>query len=99
MIKALLAHEAKVREEILAYEVKLVEAAKKMEEQWGSKSGAELKDLCASKGLKLGTSKEDRVQILLEEAKKNGEMEQILAGMARDARREVLLAMDRPALE
>merc|ERR1711865_1204557 len=63
------------------------------------KSGSELKDLCVDKGLKGGTSKDDRVQVLLEDAKKSGEMDKVVASMAQDARRAVLLAMDTLSLE
>jgi len=98
MVDALLAHEEKKRQEIHAYEKKLVEALGKREEELLAKSGAELKELCASKGLKSSSSKEDLVKRLVEMAKLDGSADQLVASMVCTARREALRALTTAAL-
>jgi len=99
MVEAFLAHEAKMIEESRAYAAKVEEVLAKKKEELETKSASELKELCAGKGLKLGVAKADRVETLLEEAKKDGEVDKVLVILARDARREELLSKDKAALK
>eukprot|EP00973_Karenia_brevis_P031692 4373130-Karenia_brevis.AAC.1 len=55
--------------------------------------------MCTSKGLATGVAKADRVEKLIHEARRSGEVDQIVASQVRAERREELLAMDAPALE
>jgi len=99
MVEVLLAHEAKTRVDLRTYSLKVGEVLAKMREELESKTGAELKELCTSKSLKAGLTKEDRIDRLLEEAAKDGEVDKVLAVMSRDARKELLLSMETSALE
>jgi|ERR1712232_873441 len=98
MVDAFFAHEAKIRKEIDAYEAKCSEVEAKERAALEEKSAGELKQLCADKDLKLGASKEERVERLLEAAKENGEFDEGVALMACEARRGELLVWDRPSL-
>lgn len=99
MVEALLAYEDKARQEVLAYEKKVAEALVKREEELLTKSGTELKELCASKGLKSGSSKEDLVKRLVEIAKLDGSVDELVAVMLRGSRMEALRALTAPALQ
>merc|ERR1712032_1090528 len=93
MVEAVLVHEAKGREKLKAQEL-LIQKGKELQ----AKSNADLKDLCQEKNLKLGGTKEDRIERLLAIAKQDGEIDKALAGQARDARREELFSMDKTSL-
>merc|ERR1719221_493509 len=98
MVDAFLAHEAKVAEECRAYEVKIEEALVKKKEELETKTATELKEACASKGLKVGVGKADRVEILLQDARHKGEVDQVPEKMNFAARREELLSAEKAAL-
>merc|ERR1712224_323688 len=98
MIKELLAHEAKVKEEIRTYDAKFAEILAEKKEELNGNTAGELKELCASKGLKLGVTKEERLERLLEDANKDGEIDQLVARAMRKVRRETLLAIDKKEL-
>merc|ERR1712187_450138 len=70
MVERFLAHEAKVLEEARAFEAKAEEVVAKKKEEFETKTASELKELCASKGLKLGNGKTDRTETLLEDFRK-----------------------------
>jgi len=93
-VEAVLAHEVKAREELKAYRAKVEEVLVKKCEELESKTAAELKDMCISKSLKVGAGKDDRVERLLEEARRDGEVDKVLANLARISRREELLTME-----
>merc|ERR1719359_2542620 len=93
MIESILAHEAKIQDEAAVYATKFQEALAKFQTDLESKTGVELKELCASKGLKVGVNAEERVERLLEAAKESGEVDKMTASLNRDARRQELLAM------
>mmetsp|Transcript_51883 Transcript_51883/g.121359 ORF Transcript_51883/g.121359 Transcript_51883/m.121359 type:complete len:497 (-) Transcript_51883:78-1568(-) len=99
MIEALLAREAKLEEAAKAFEARLEEVLQEKRAELDVKSAQELKDLCAQKGLKLGVGKEDRLERLLEAAKTNGELDQMLEVKNRDARRQELSVMAVDGLE
>merc|ERR1711907_806976 len=98
MITALLAHEAKVKEEIRTYDAKFAEILAEKKEELNGKTNSELKELCASKGLKLGITKEERLERLLEDANKDGEIDQLVARAMRKVRKEALSAIDKKEL-
>lgn len=99
MIDALLAHEAKREEELRAYEAKVMEQLLKKKQELEARTGVELRELCAAKGLSAGASNEDRVERLLRDAKENGEIGKAISTAARAARRRVLEEMDKAALQ
>merc|ERR1712048_373598 len=90
--------EARAREEARQHAAKVREVVSKMKKDVGSKTGDELKQLLTGYGLKLGGSKTDKVDRIVARQKEDGEVEKILAGMARDARKQELLSMDSTAL-
>lgn len=98
MIKALLAHEAKCRENLKAFEAKIGEAVDQKKQELEKQSNAALKDLCASKGLAVGGGKDDRIERLLEEAQKDGGLDKIVSMNIRSKRKDELMAMDKPAV-
>lgn len=93
MVEAILAHEEKVRIELRDYAAKVVEIRKKIGKDLEQKTGAELKEMCESKGLKSSGSKEDRIERLVQDPKGNDEVDKIYSSMLRAARREALTAM------
>jgi hypothetical protein len=98
MVDAILAFEAKAREEANAHEAKIKEVASTIKKDFAAKSSPDLKELCVSKGLKKGGSKEDLLDRLVEKAKADGEVQKILAAEAREARRQALLGMGKDEL-
>merc|ERR1740130_1322576 len=98
MITAVLDLEARLREEAKARAAKSRKVLADIQKDIASKSASDLKDLCAAKGLKLGGSKDERVARLVEKAQADGEVERVLANMAREDRRALLTSMDKSAL-
>lgn len=98
MIKTLLAHEAKCREDLKAFEVKVVEVATQQKDVLDSKTNAALKDMCAAKGLPVGGDKEERIERLVDEAQKDGDLDKIVCKNLRNKRKEELMCMDKPAV-
>merc|ERR1712185_752239 len=70
MINTLLSYEAKCREDLKAFDAKVEEVAAQREEELDKKTNAALKELCASKGLPVGGDKEERIERIVEEQKK-----------------------------
>merc|ERR1719215_2471018 len=98
MVETLLAHEAKLREAAQAWEFKVGDVLEKKRTELEEKTASELKEMCAAKSLKLGVGKQERVETLLEDAQTRGEVDQIIAAMNKEARRDELLAMDKAAV-
>jgi len=98
MVECLLAHEAKGREELKARKTKVQEVLAQKKTELQAMSNPDLKELCEKKSLKLGGTKDERVERLLAFAQQNGEVEQVLASQARESRREELLHMDKTVL-
>merc|ERR1712091_486057 len=98
MVNGLMEFEAKCRAELIAYDAKVDEALTKKKGELEAKSAGELKELCASKGLKVGGGKEERVSNLINAAREDSEVHETLEKMARDAGKEALLAFDKLAL-
>lgn len=99
MVEALLSNEAKLRKEYEAYQAKIPDVLKIIHEELEAKTGAELKDLCAEKSLKLGLDKTDRIQTLLHDAKDSGEVDKRLSFQCRQQRQETLFAMEKISLK
>jgi len=97
-VEVLLQHEAKCAEELREYKAQVMEQLSAKKEALEAKTGQQLQELCTSKGLSVGTSKEDRVQRLLRDANENGEVDQAIRLAKRAARRRDLEAMDKAAL-
>merc|ERR1712013_739970 len=87
MIETLIDHEAKIVQKCHEYGRKVVEVAAKKAEELDAKTGAELKDLCSEKGLQVGGSKEERIERLVEEAKKDGEIDKVVTASVREERK------------
>lgn len=98
MVKSALAFEAKARADARAHEAKVRDVVSKMRKDFALKTNQELKDMCVSRGIKPGASKKERMDRLVSRAREDGEVEKVLAGMARDERRNELLSMDDQAL-
>merc|ERR1712054_345810 len=98
MVKTLLVHEAKCRENLKAFESKIGDAVSNYKGQLDTKTNVALKDLCSDKGLAVGGGKDDRIERLVEEAKKNGELDKIVSANLRSKRKEELMSMDKPAV-
>merc|ERR1712014_392684 len=97
-LKELLSHEAKCSEDLKAFEAKVLEAGAQKEEELDTKTNNALKEMCASKGLAVGGSKEDRIERLVEEAQKDGEMDKLVSINLRTKRRQELMSMEKPAV-
>lgn len=95
MVKALLAHEAKVREDLKAFEAKVSEVVEQKKAELDTKSNAALKDMCSAKGLAVGGSKDDRIERLVEEAQADGDIDKVVCMHLRNKRKQELLAMDK----
>merc|ERR1711957_283821 len=98
MITAVLEHEAKARSEAKAREAKAHQVLADIKKDIASKAAGDLKEMCAAKGLKLGGSKNELVDRLVEKAKADGEVDKVLANMAREERRAALVSMDKSDL-
>mmetsp|Transcript_13888 Transcript_13888/g.37802 ORF Transcript_13888/g.37802 Transcript_13888/m.37802 type:complete len:500 (+) Transcript_13888:74-1573(+) len=98
MVEALLAEEARLREALRAFDAKAQEALAQKKDEFEAKTNAELKDLCASKGLKLGAGKEERVERLVEECRRDGEVDKAVSVIVRKERREALSKMNKEDL-
>merc|ERR1712151_494807 len=99
MIETVLAHEARVREVARVREAKVCEVVSKKRQELAAKSNPDLKEMLEAKSLKLGGSKEERVERLLSQWQERGEVEKILRIMAQDARREELNSMEKAVLK
>merc|ERR1712070_811902 len=98
MITTLLAHEAKCREDLKAFEMKVDEVAEQKKDELDEKTNAALKEMCAKKGLALGGDKEERIERLVEEQKKDGDLDKVVSSTLRSKRKEELMSMDKPAV-
>merc|ERR1712032_945628 len=98
MVQSLLKHETDQREKCKVYNNKVGEFLEEKRKALEDMTNADLKELCASRSLKLGVSKHDRVETLLEDAKTNGEVDNMVASAAREARKKELLALELSAV-
>lgn len=98
MVKAMLAHEAKCREELRAFEAKVEKVAATKQKEFEGKSNSQLKEMCASKGLPVKGEKSERIENLIEEAKKEHQFDSIVSVGNRNKRKDELMAMDKAAV-
>merc|ERR1712054_666995 len=94
----MLAHESKIRENLKAFESKIGEAVAQKKEELECKTNAALKDLCGKKGLAVGGGKDDRIERLVEEAQKDGDLDKVVSVNLRNKRKEELMSMEKPAI-
>jgi len=98
MVKTMLAHEAKCREELKAFEAKIDQVAADKAKELEGKSNSQLKDMCANKGLEKKGEKNERVERLIEESKKEGAFDKIVSMNNRNKREAELMSMDKPSV-
>jgi len=98
MIKTMLAHEAKCREDLKVFELKVDGVIAQKKEQLETQTNAALKDLCVAKGLPVGGGKEERVERLAEDIRKDGDIDKIVSINTRMKRKEELMSMDKPTV-
>merc|ERR1712113_632083 len=90
--------EEKRRAELSAYESKLDGLMAKKKTEIEAMSAEELKELCANKGLKPGTSRSERVTSLISAMREDDEAHATLEKMAREERKTALAAFEKAAL-
>merc|ERR1712070_932984 len=98
MISTLLAHEAKCREDLKAFDMKVDEEAEKRLEELENRTNAALKEMCVAKGLPVGGDKEERIERIVEEQKKHGDLDKVVSQSIRNKRKEELMAMEKLAV-
>jgi hypothetical protein len=98
MIATLLAHEAKCREDLVAFEMKVDEVAEQKKEELDGKTNAALKEMCSKQGMAVGGDKEERIDRLVQELKKEGGLDKVVSSSIRNKRKAELMAMDKPAI-
>merc|ERR1712178_199758 len=98
MVKAILEHEAKCRADLDVFNTKAAEIVEKKRLEFDAKSNVKLKDMCASNALAVGGGKEQLVQRLLENAQEAGEIDKAVSVITKDARKEELMALDKPSV-
>ncbi|CAJ1443521.1 unnamed protein product [Effrenium voratum] len=99
MIEAVLQQEAKQRQMQKDYDAKVILVLVKKREELDDKTNHELKEMCASRGLKAGSCKEDRVERLLENMRTTHEADKDVLELSMAERRQEFLAMDETQLE
>merc|ERR1711881_323105 len=55
-------------------------------------------DMCAAKGLALGGDKDERIERIVEEAQKDGDLDKLVTRNLRNQRKEELMKMEKPAV-
>jgi len=95
MVKAMLAHESTTREQLKIFEKQVDKVAADKQKQLESKSNAHLKELCVEKGLPAKGEKDERIQRLIEEEKKEGVFDKVVSIENRNKRKEELMAKDK----
>jgi len=98
MLEEVLAQEAKEREAVRAAKARRIEVTAMKKAEFDARTLQDLKQLCGSKGLKLGGTKADKVERLMAFVQEAGEIDATLASMARAARRKELGDMSKETL-
>jgi len=68
------------------------------EQEFGRKTNDQLKELCISRGIKAGVSKEDRIERLVHTYQTDGSFDKVVSQISRYARRQELNALEKPVL-
>merc|ERR1719487_1732022 len=95
MIESILRLEAKGRENIRKHKSNFRDVLGKKREEFSGKTNKELKELLQAYALQTSGTKPERVERLLAAWQEQGEIEKVLAGMAFQARKAELNAMDK----
>merc|ERR1711865_1086251 len=95
MVKTMLAHEAKRCEDLKAFELKVDEVVAQKKQQLETQTNAALKDMCAARGLAVGGDKEKRIERLVEEIRKDAEIDKLVSKNLRIKRKDELMSMDK----
>jgi len=98
MVDAFLAHETKIHEESRMFELVVDEVLAKRKQELDAETSASLKELCESKGVKVGVSKEERIERYLEAVRQGGDADAAAAVLNRDKRSAELFALDEKSL-
>lgn len=98
MVDAFLAHETKIHEVSRMFELVVDEVLAKRKQELDAETSASLKELCESKGVKVGVSKEERVERYLEAVRQGGDADAAAAVLNRDKRSVELFALDEKSL-
>merc|ERR1712139_126828 len=80
------------------FEQKVDQVAAENQKKLETKSNAQLKELCERKDLPVKGEKSDRIERIIEEAKKEGEFDKVVMMNDRNKRKDELMAMDKPAV-
>merc|ERR1712139_424554 len=62
------------------------------------KNNSDLKEMCAAKGLPVGGGKEERIERLVDEAKKDGDFDKVVSRNIRSKRKLALMSMEKSAI-
>lgn len=98
MIESIVALEAKGRENIRKHKANFRDVLGKKRQEFSGMTNIKLKELLQAYALQTGGTKPERVERLLATWQEQGEIEKVLAGMAFQARKVELNAMDKVAL-
>lgn len=98
MINSIVASEAKVRENVRRHKVNARDVLVQKREEFSKKTNKALKELLQAYALQTSGTKPERIERLLVTWQEQGEIEKVLAGMAFQARKAELNAMDKITL-
>jgi hypothetical protein len=98
LVKAVLAHEAKIRKDLKDFEAKTDEVADQKKKELEGKTNAALKEMCVSKGLAVGGDKEERIERIVDELQKEGDLDQVVSINLRNKRKQELMATEKPSV-
>merc|ERR1719456_1313511 len=98
MVKRFLDHAAKVNDDLKAFDSGVAAAADERKAALEKKGNSELKDMCGEQGLALGGAKEERIERLLDEARKSHAFDGIVSKNLRLKRLEALKTMGKEQL-
>lgn len=98
MVDAFLAHEANIHEESRMFELVVDEVLAKKKQELDAETAARLKELCESKGVKVGVSKEERIKHYLDALRQDGQADAAAAVLNRDKRSAELFVLNDKSL-
>merc|ERR1712187_1021719 len=93
MIKRFLDHEVKIIHDLKVFEGHVDNAAKQKHAELEKKTSAELKGLCEGQGLAVGGGKEERIDRLIDEERKNFAFDTVVSKDLRAKRWDALMKM------
>merc|ERR1740121_2732975 len=99
MITAIFEADVKACKDLEAHKVRQQQQEAKKKEELQKHTANELKDMCQAKGLRLGKNGDERVAVLLEAARADGEIDRLVASAMRDERKDELSNMSKEQLK